>query len=64
LRNGLRAEASRSRQRRRSARITARSSSTPQFKLKLIKDSQTIAALEPKGAKGIDTSTPFDFTER
>ena len=35
---------------------------TPHFKLKLVKDSQTIAALEPKGAKGIDATTPFDFT--
>jgi hypothetical protein len=35
---------------------------TPDFTLKLIKDSQTIAALEPKGAKGPDASTPFDFT--
>ena len=35
---------------------------TPHFKLKLVKDSQTIAALEPKGAKGIDANTPFDFT--
>ena len=35
---------------------------TPDFKLKLIKDSQTIAALEPKNAKGMDASTAFDFT--
>lgn len=35
---------------------------TPDFTLKLVKDSQTIAALEPKGAKGPDASTPFDFT--
>src|SRR5262245_980430 len=35
---------------------------TPDFTLKLVKDSQTIAALQPKGAKGIDTNTPFDFT--
>ncbi len=35
---------------------------TPHFRLKLVKDSQTIAALEPKGAKGIDANTPFDFT--
>jgi hypothetical protein len=35
---------------------------TPDFKLKLVKDSQTIAALEPKGAKGVDPNTPFDFT--
>jgi hypothetical protein len=35
---------------------------TPDFTLKLVKDSQTIAALEPKGARGIDASTPFDFT--
>ena len=35
---------------------------TPDFRLKLVKDSQTIAALEPKGAKGIDANTPFDFT--
>ena len=27
---------------------------TPHFRLKLVKASQTIAALEPKGAKGID----------
>ncbi len=35
---------------------------TPDFTLKLVKDSQTIAALQPKGAKGMDSSTPFDFT--
>ncbi len=35
---------------------------TPDFTLKLVRDSQTIAALEPKGAKGIDANTPFDFT--
>jgi hypothetical protein len=35
---------------------------TPHFRLKLVKDSQTIAALEPKGAKGVDANTPFDFT--
>ncbi len=35
---------------------------TPDFTLKLVKDSQTIAALEPKGAKGMDANTPFDFT--
>ena len=35
---------------------------TPDFTLKLVKDSQTIAALQPKGAKGVDASTPFDFT--
>jgi hypothetical protein len=35
---------------------------TPDFTLKLVKDAQTIAALEPKGAKGIDAKTPFDFT--
>ncbi|HYN06252.1 MAG TPA: DUF5695 domain-containing protein [Vicinamibacterales bacterium] len=35
---------------------------TPHFTLKLVKDSQTIAALEPKGAKGADANTPFDFT--
>ena len=35
---------------------------TPDFTLKLVKDSQTIAALQPKGAKGMDASTPFDFT--
>jgi len=35
---------------------------TPDFRLKLVKDSQTIAALEPKGAKGMDANTPFDFT--
>jgi len=35
---------------------------TPDFHLKLVKDSQTIAALEPKGAKGVDANTPFDFT--
>lgn len=35
---------------------------TPDFRLKLVKDSQTIAALEPKSAKGVDASTPFDFT--
>lgn len=35
---------------------------TPDFTLKLVKDSQTIAALQPKGAKGLDSNTPFDFT--
>jgi len=35
---------------------------TPDFKLKLVKDSQTIAALEPKNAKGMDAATAFDFT--
>jgi hypothetical protein len=35
---------------------------TPDFTLKLVKDSQTIAALEPKGAKSVDANTPFDFT--
>src|SRR4051812_40890380 len=35
---------------------------TPEFTVKLVKDSQTIAALEPKGAKGADANTPFDFT--
>src|SRR5262245_51668312 len=35
---------------------------TPDFPLKLVKDSQTIAALQPKGAKSIDANTPFDFT--
>src|SRR5262245_29068597 len=35
---------------------------TPDFKLKLVKDSQTIAALQPKGAKGMDADNPFDFT--
>jgi len=35
---------------------------TPDFTLKLVKASQTIAALEPKGTKGIDEKTPFDFT--
>jgi hypothetical protein len=35
---------------------------TPDFTLKLVKDSQTVAALQPKGAKGIDATTPFDFT--
>src|SRR6188768_3877309 len=35
---------------------------TPDFTLKLVKDSQTIAALQPKGAKGMDANTPFDFT--
>jgi hypothetical protein len=35
---------------------------TPAFTMRLIKDSQTIAALEPKGAKGRDSNTPFDFT--
>lgn len=34
---------------------------TPDFTLKLVKDSQTIAAMEPKGAKGLG-DTPFDFT--
>ena len=35
---------------------------TPDFTLKLVKDSQTIAALQPKGARGVDANTPFDFT--
>src|SRR6185295_3978426 len=35
---------------------------TPDFTLKLVKDSQTVAALQPKGAKGMDANTPFDFT--
>jgi Family of unknown function (DUF5695) len=35
---------------------------TPDFTLKLVRDSQTMAALEPKGARGIDAATPFDFT--
>ena len=35
---------------------------TPEFTLKLVKDSQTVAALQPKGAKGADANTPFDFT--
>jgi hypothetical protein len=35
---------------------------TPDFTLKLVKDSQTVAALQPKGAKGVDPDTPFDFT--
>ena len=35
---------------------------TPDFTLKLVRDSQTIAALQPKGAKGMDANTPFDFT--
>jgi hypothetical protein len=35
---------------------------TPDFTLKLVRDSQTIAALQPKGATGVDANTPFDFT--
>src|SRR5215472_7332193 len=35
---------------------------TPDFTLKLVKDSQTVAALEPKGAKSVDPAAPFDFT--
>jgi len=35
---------------------------TPEFTLKLVKDSQTIFAMQPKGAKGMDADTPFDFT--
>ncbi len=35
---------------------------TPDFTLKLVRASQTIAALQPKGAKGMDADTPFDFT--
>src|SRR4051812_22886316 len=35
---------------------------TPALTLRLVKDSQTIAALQPKGAKGLDANTPFDFT--
>ena len=34
---------------------------TGDFNLKLVKASQTIAALEPKGAKGLG-DVPFDFT--
>jgi alpha-L-arabinofuranosidase len=34
---------------------------TPDFTLKLVKDSQTIAALQPKGAEGY-RDAPFDFT--
>lgn len=34
---------------------------TPDFTLKLVKASQTIAALQPKGAKGFQNQ-PFDFT--
>jgi hypothetical protein len=34
---------------------------TPDFDLKLVKSSQTIAALAPKGAAGYN-NTPFDFT--
>src|ERR1051325_10414061 len=36
---------------------------TPDFKLKLVKASQTIAALQPKGAEGFDF-TPADRLER
>ena len=36
---------------------------TPQFKVKLVKSSQTIAALQPKGAEGFDF-TPGDRLER
>src|SRR5215831_20811788 len=36
---------------------------TPDFKLKLVKASQTIAALQPKGADGFDF-TPADRLER
>ena len=35
---------------------------TPDFTLKLVKDSQTVAAMQPKGANGVDADTPFDFT--
>jgi hypothetical protein len=35
---------------------------TPDFRLKLVRDSHTVAALEPKGAKGMDATTSFDFT--
>ena len=34
---------------------------TPDFRLKLVRDSQTIAALQPKGGKSAE-SVPFDFT--
>lgn len=34
---------------------------TPDFNLKLVKESQTISALQPKGAQGYN-NTPFDFT--
>src|SRR2546429_8866349 len=36
---------------------------TPDFKLKLVKASQTVAALQPKGADGFDF-TPADRLER
>src|SRR5215813_8225074 len=36
---------------------------TPEFKLKVVKASQTIAALQPKGADGFDF-TPADRLER
>src|SRR2546421_3786171 len=36
---------------------------TPEFKVKLVKASQTIAALQPKGAEGFDF-TPADRLER
>lgn len=35
---------------------------TPDFSLKLVRESQTVAALQPKGARGADAQTPFDFT--
>ena len=35
---------------------------TPAFTLRLVKDSQTVAAMQPKGAHGVDANTPFDFT--
>src|SRR4026208_651451 len=35
---------------------------TPDFTLKLVKDSQTIAALQPKGAKGMDAQTAVVVT--
>ena len=35
---------------------------TPDFTLKLVKDSQTIAALQPKGAASVTPAAPFDFT--
>src|SRR6185436_3004743 len=35
---------------------------TPDFRLKLVRDSQTVAALQPKGAKSMEASAPFDFT--
>ena len=37
---------------------------TPEFKLRLVKASQTIAALQPKGAKGFDFTPAYRLESR